>query len=262
LTLLRKPGLAALANRKRLYPLLALLGLATAVAVAIGVHHWYSRVQVKPDLAAAVNLLNPDAFLSTQSLSKLPKDLLTAPVLRDLATEDLFFYYREDEGRLGLEGALRRIGFEHELSLSDRFVAMILDRPAQVAFWKSRDGRLERWLMIVRRQGLLPVLEALSKAALADSQLRIAGTLSGHGELPVFELRHSQRLKLYFASFRDSLLVFSDPGIEKIGLYFQALPTGIGRIHRSSLVRSSTGNPVPEKQGYRKMAREPSPAMA
>ncbi len=85
-------------------------------------------------------------------------------MLRDVATENLFFYYREDEGRLGLEGALRRISFEHELDLGDRFIASILDRPAQIAFWKSRDGRLGRWLMIIRREGLIPILEALSQS--------------------------------------------------------------------------------------------------
>lgn len=203
----RKPRAA---RRAWLYPL---LGLAAAVAIAAGVWHWRARESTQPELAAGVDLLNPDAFLRTESLSQLPKDLLAAPLLRDLATEDLFFYYREDEGRLGLEGALRRIGFEHELSLGDRVVALILDRPAQVAFWKSRDGRLGRWLLIVRREGLLPILEALSKAALADRQLRSAGTLPGRADAPVFELRHARRLKLYLASAGDFLWVSSDPGL-------------------------------------------------
>lgn len=213
MTLLRKPELAFPTNRKWFYSLLALIGLTVSVAVGIGVYHWYSRTKIEPELAVEVNLLNPDAFLRTQSLSRFPKDLLTAPVLRDLATENLFFYYREDEGRLGLEGALRRISFEHELDLSDRFIASILDRPAQIAFWKSRDGRLGRWLMIIRREGLIPILEALAKAALADSQLRITGALPGQGNPLVFELRHGQNLKLYFASVGDHLLIFSDSGI-------------------------------------------------
>ncbi|WAK03567.1 DUF2138 family protein [Methylobacter sp. YRD-M1] len=200
-------------NRKWRYSLLALLGLAVIMTVGIGVYHWYSRAKIEPALAVEVNLLNPDAFLNTQSLSKLPKDLLTAPVLQHLALEDLFFYYRENEGRLSLEGTLRRISFEHELYLSDRFLATIFDRPARIAFWKSRDGRLGRWLTVVRREGLVPVLEALAKTALADSQLRIAGELPGPGAPQVFELSYGRHLKLYFASAGDHLLLFSDPGI-------------------------------------------------
>lgn len=213
LTLLHKPKLAFPKYNKWFYPLLVLFSLSVSVAVGIGVYHWYSRTKIEPMLAVEVNLLSPAAFLGTQSLSRLPKDLLKAPVLRDVATENLFFYYQEDEGRLGLEGALRRISFEHELNLSDRFIASILDRPAQIAFWKSRDGRLGRWLMVIRREGLIPILETLAKTALADSQLHIAGTLPGLGAPTVFELRHGQNLKLYFASVGNHLLIFSDSGI-------------------------------------------------
>lgn len=212
MTLLRKPKLTFTTNRKRFYPLLVLFVAAVSVAL-VGVYHWYLRAKTVPDMKVEVNLLNPDAYLATQNLSLLPKDLLAAPVLRDLDMEELFFYYRDDEGRLGLEGALRRISFEHELNLGDRFVAMLLDRPARIAFWKSRDGRLGRWLMVVRREGLVPVLENLAKAALADSQLRIAGTLPGQADTSVFELRHGPSLKLYFASVGEHLLVFSDSGI-------------------------------------------------
>lgn len=213
MTHLRKHGLAFYENRKWRYFLLALLGLVVAMTIGMGVYRWYSREKIEPALAVEVNLLNPNAFLATQSLSRLPKDLLTAPILRHLVTEDLFFYYRENEGRLSLEGALRRIGFEHDLDLSDRFLATILDRPVQIAFWKSRDGRLGRWLIVVRREGLVPILEALAKVALADSQLRIAGELPGLGTPQVFELSHGRGLKLYFSSVGNHLLVFSDSGI-------------------------------------------------
>ncbi len=213
MTLLRKPELAFPANCKWFYPVLAVIGLAFFVAVGMGIYHGYSRTKSEPRLAVGVSLLSPDAFFKTQRLSRLPKDLLKAPVLRDVATENLFFYYQEDEGRLGLEGALRRISFEHALDLSDRFIASILDRPAQIAFWKSSDGRLGRWLMIIRRDGLIPILETLAKAALTDSQLHIVGALPSQGNPPVFELHHGSNLTLYFASVGDQLLVFSDSGI-------------------------------------------------
>lgn len=213
MTFLRNLGTALTASRKWRYSLLALLGLAVIIVIGTGLYHWYSRARTEPALAVEVNLLTPDALLNTQSLSRLPKDLLTAPVLQHLALEDLFFYYQENEERLSLEGTLRRIGFEHELNLGDRFLAAILDRPAQIAFWKSRDGRLGRWLTVVRREGLVPVLEALAKTALADSQLRIAGALPGPSAPQVFELSYGRRLKLYFASVGDRLLIFSDAGI-------------------------------------------------
>lgn len=190
-----------------------MLGLLVAVASGFAAYHWYLRARTEPVLSTAVNLLQPDAFLDTQSLSSLPKDILAAPVLRDLATEELFFYYREDEGRLGLEGSLRRIGFEHQLELGDRLIAGILDRPAQIAFWKSHDGKLGLWLMAVGRDGLLPAFEALAKAALSDNQLRVAGTLPGHADTSVFELRFNKSRKLYFTSLGEQLLVFSDASI-------------------------------------------------
>jgi uncharacterized protein YfaA (DUF2138 family) len=213
LTVSPEPELTNSAKRRWAYPLLILLGLGVTVASGFAAYHWYLRAKTEPALTVSVNLLSPDAFLDTQSLSSLPKDLLAAPVLRDLATEDLFFYYREDEGRLGLEGSLRRIGFEHQLELSDRLIASILDRPAQIAFWKAHDGRLGRWLMVVGRDGLVQALEALAKAALSDSQLQIAGTLPGHADTSVFEIRFNKSRKLYFASLNDHLLVFSDASL-------------------------------------------------
>lgn len=41
-----------------------------------------------------IDLNEPDLFLDSDSLSQLPKDLLTIPFLHDVLSEDFVFYYR------------------------------------------------------------------------------------------------------------------------------------------------------------------------
>src|SRR4051812_47952199 len=77
--------------------------------------------------ALDVDLEHPQAYVSTPALSKLPRDLIKAPVLRDVLTEDFAFYYEEHESRLGLQGALKRIAFEHDTTLADKLIELALD---------------------------------------------------------------------------------------------------------------------------------------
>ncbi|HCR6433163.1 TPA: DUF2138 family protein, partial [Shigella flexneri] len=64
-----------------------------------------------------IDLNEPDLFLDSDSLSQLPKDLLTIPFLHDVLSEDFVFYYQNHAERLGIEGSIRRIVYEHDLTL-------------------------------------------------------------------------------------------------------------------------------------------------
>ncbi|HDD9966282.1 TPA: DUF2138 domain-containing protein [Escherichia coli] len=82
-----------------------------------------------------IDLNEPDLFLDSDSLSQLPKDLLTIPFLHDVLSEDFVFYYQNHADRLGIEGSIRRIVYEHDLTLKDKLFSSLLDQPAQAALW-------------------------------------------------------------------------------------------------------------------------------
>ena len=90
--------------------------------------------------ALGVDLGRPDAYVSTPALSKLPRDMVKAPVLREVLDEDFAFYYEEHEDRLGLRGAVKRIAFEHDKTLTDQLLEAALDEPAEMAFWADAKG--------------------------------------------------------------------------------------------------------------------------
>lgn len=52
-----------------------------------------------------IDLNEPDLFLDSDSLSQLPKDLLTIPFLHDVLSEDFVFYYQNHADRLALKAA-------------------------------------------------------------------------------------------------------------------------------------------------------------
>lgn len=86
-----------------------------------------------------IDLNEPDLFLDSDSLSQLPKDLLTIPFLHDVLSEDFVFYYQNHADRLGIEGSIRRIVYEHDLTLKDKLFSSLLDQPAQAALWHDND---------------------------------------------------------------------------------------------------------------------------
>ena len=88
-----------------------------------------------------IDLATPDFLLNTRELSRLPKDIAAAPLLSGLVDEQLVFHYEEDEARLSIEGAVRRLAYEHKLDLSDRFLATLLAAPAEIGVWRGGKGR-------------------------------------------------------------------------------------------------------------------------
>lgn len=174
-----------------------------------------------PDTAAfskpfrSVNLSRPDALIVTKSLSELPRDILKQPLLKKLLTEDFVFYYESSEGFLGLKGTLRRIAYENNLTLADEVLSYVLRAPAELALWKSYDGKLNQFMLVLKRPGLGELLEMAAKVAAKDSQLTMQGEqkVAGVGKVSIYKLRYSHNDELFFGGFEGQLYVFSNPEI-------------------------------------------------
>lgn len=154
----------------------------------------------------------PDAFIVTRSLSDLPKDIVRQQVLKEVLTEDFVFYYQESESYLGLKGALKRIAFEHELTLFDELLSYFLRTPAELALWKSHDGKLEDYMLILERNALTDLLSAAAKVAASDSQLSKHSEKTENGlGMTIYRFRYSASKDLYFTGMKNRLVVFSRP---------------------------------------------------
>ncbi|AHG21338.1 hypothetical protein Z042_18335 [Chania multitudinisentens RB-25] len=166
---------------------------------------WHNNLQI--------DLHHPDVLIESESLGRLPKDLLAIPFLRDTLTEDLVFYYQNNADRLGIAGSLRRIVYEHELTLRDNLLEMLIDQPADIALWHDERGRLSHFMAVIKLSGLARLLEPLAKVAAADTQLArmdFAPFKIGEETVSVYQLRYGNNKPLLFASHGDNLLLFSD----------------------------------------------------
>ncbi|MCC6074735.1 DUF2138 domain-containing protein [Pseudomonas sp. GCM10022188] len=197
-----------------------LIVLSFGLPLAAGaLYGWLSRAPAPAAEPAAQNALRldlrrPDVLIESASLSRLPRDLLAVPLLRDTLTEDFVFYYEQHADRLGLNGSLRRIVYEHELTLQDSLLDELLDQPAQVALWRGADGKLKHFLLVIQRGGLARVLEPLARVASDDSQLRKVGELQvDDTPVALYRLRYNAGRNLLFASHGDQLLVLSGQGL-------------------------------------------------
>lgn len=160
------------------------------------------------------DLAHPDALIRTTSLSKLPRDLLTVPIARDVLTEDLAFYYEQNEDRLGLFGAIKRIAYEHHLDWSDRLLINILNEPAEVGLWRDGKGALRHYAIVMHRNTWARVLQDAAGVALKDSQLKRAGEIdTGRGHAAVFALEINPRRTFLFVSQGERIVLLSDPGM-------------------------------------------------
>lgn len=208
-----------------------------------------------------IDLNEPDLFLDSDSLSQLPKDLLTIPFLHDVLSEDFVFYYQNHADRLGIEGSIRRIVYEHDLTLKDKLFSSLLDQPAQAALWHDKQGHLSHYMVLIQRSGLSKLLEPLLFAATSDSQLsktEISSIKINSETIPVYQLRYNGNNALMFATYQDKMLVFSstdmlfkddqqDTEATAIAGDFQALPElhlGNAIIKPSRYVQNNQFSPL------------------
>ncbi|MHC8379356.1 DUF2138 domain-containing protein [Pseudomonas sp. MDT1-16] len=191
-----------------------LIGLCLVAGVAGGLGWFMHKPKAPPAELASdkLGMSRPDGLLETHSLSRLPKDLLAVPFLKETLTEDFVFYYETHADRLGLIGSLRRITYEHDLKLQDSLIEHLFDQPADVALWRGADGRLKDFLLVMDRGGLAKVLEPLAKVALDDSQLSKIGDVKvGADDVALYQLSYNASKALLFASHGDKLVVLSNP---------------------------------------------------
>lgn len=212
---------------------LGLAGLMGLLLVGLGLLGW-SRpgwAQFEGSIQALkVNVGEPQGLIVTSSLVGLSRDLVKAPVLRELLNEDFVFYYEEHDDHIGLVGALRRLAFEHEVRLADNVVALALSGRADVAFWPDDRGAARHWAVAMSRSSVATVLQSLVPLAAKDRQLSLiaevplereegpsAGTVGSTAgstrTVPVLALRLSPRRTLAMASVGERVVVFSDPGL-------------------------------------------------
>ena len=196
----------------------AIAGAAVVVAgVAVGVATYrFSRYGGQIN-AVGVDLRQPAAYLATPSLTALARDLVKAPVLRDLLTEDFVFYYEAHEDRLGLGGAIKRVAYEHETTFTDDLMALALDQPAEVALWADDRGAARHWALAMTRSALAKAIQGLGAIATKDKQLTLVAEVPlaafGLQTVPVYALNLSPRRTLAIASRGNRVVVLSDPGL-------------------------------------------------
>jgi uncharacterized protein YfaA (DUF2138 family) len=201
--------------------LFSLVVLVIVVAGWLGGSAWRHRQRLGAPIPASlldiapVRLSRPDAMLVSSRLRDLPRDMLNVPLLKSVLTEDFVFYYEERDTVLGLKGAIRRIAYEHKLSIGDEVVALALDQPADVALWHGPDGKLTHWLLNANRNGWTQLLELAAKVAASDRQLTQVGTLplAGGATTPLYRLQYTPQDVLYFAGNGDKMVVFDDPAM-------------------------------------------------
>lgn len=169
----------------------------------------------------SLNLTHPDALIESEMLADLPKDLLTVPLLHDTLTEDFVFYYKANADRLGLAGSLRRIAYEHQLTLQDSLIADLLSQPAQLALWRSADGKLTYSLLRIKTGmlakaslSMLSIMQSVAEAAGEDRQLTKSADMLLNGEkIQFYSLRYLRGKTLLFAYHNGYFIALSNPAI-------------------------------------------------
>ena len=152
----------------------------------------------------------PDAVMITDSLATLPSDLIQNSTFKTILTEDFAFYYGDNEDRLSLNGLFKRLAYEHDLTAFDQVMAYVLNQPAQLAFWKAENGKLDHFLVSVDKKGLnaaiAKVLQIVSERDSEKKDTQVTSTETKN----VYSLRLNPRRSFFFTMTDQKLLFFSD----------------------------------------------------
>ncbi|MDQ1923232.1 DUF2138 family protein [Massilia pseudoviolaceinigra] len=198
-------------NKKKLGIIAAGVALCAAAVAGYAMFGWKRLAHGQ---GLNLDLSQPDALIVTRSLSSLPRDLLTIALARDVLREDFVFYYEQNGDKLGLQGTLRRIAYEHELGWGDQMIRTVLDEPADVALWREEDGSLKYFAIAVSRNSMTRMLEQAGKVALKDTQMKLAGEIRVDGDkVPVYSLNYAHQRTLLIAARGTRMVILSDPGM-------------------------------------------------
>ncbi|WP_410209829.1 DUF2138 family protein [Aquirhabdus sp.] len=189
------------------------LTIVAVLLVAVAVFAWYRlRLPVQPDNQAEISLGTPDVWIHSQNLALLPHDLLQLPILKSVLTEDFLYFYEQDVDWLSLQGAIRRLSFEHDLNWSDNLLKNIAAAPADVYLWRDGTHALRYWALSIERDPLLTVAQQLAQMKLvADRQITEVGRINVDGdEIPLLKIALSSQRSLVLAAHGKRLVLFSD----------------------------------------------------
>ena len=187
-----------------------LLFAATLTAVAVTAIRHLGPAPTQARIAGSgPDLAHPDLLIRTRALSGLPTDLVKAPLLRDVLSEDLVGYYAEHPGLLSLDGSLRRLAYEHQLNFAERLLSQALDAPAELALWRNGRGQPDHFVLILEHTLTSRAIYELGRVALPDNQISKAGELLGG--TPLYALRLGPRATWLLASRGDRAVLLSEP---------------------------------------------------
>ncbi|MDD2830314.1 MAG: DUF2138 family protein [Sulfuricurvum sp.] len=200
---------------RRIWLAIGFITLFATVIIAVGLNSTYNLKPYKyAGTELTVDLSYPDGYIQTQSLATLPSDLLRIPIVHDVFTEDLAFYYNNHEDRMGFGGAIKRIAYEHDLDWSDKVLASALNEPAEIAFWRDGHGGLRHYALILKRNIWSKIIQEAATVSADDTQLTKAGEIkTKNGKVTVFSLEINPRRTFLIVSNKENLVVLSDPGL-------------------------------------------------
>ncbi len=187
--------------------------LAIVLVAAVAAFAWYRlRMPVQSDNQAEISLGNPDVWIHSQNLALLPHDLLQIPILKSVLTEDFLYFYQQDADWLSLQGAIRRLSFEHDLNWSDNLLKNIASAPADVYLWRDGTHALRYWALSIERDPLISVAQQLAQMKLvADKQMTEVGRVTVDGDkIPLLKIALSTKRSMVFAAHGKRLVLFSD----------------------------------------------------
>lgn len=216
------------------------LGLAVAAVLVVGGavqlarSMWHGSVN-----RLQIDLRQPDVLVRSARLSQLPQDLAQAPLLRGVLNEDFVHYYEDHPAGLSLTGTLKRLAYDHHLTLADRLLATVLDAPGELALWRDGHGLPSHFVLVLEHNLAVEAALALAKVGLPDKQLSVAGEVGGIGrKTTVYALQVDSRTTWLLASRGGRTVLLSHPGLlldapgavasDPAAVLAQALATGAG----------------------------------
>ena len=163
--------------------------------------------------AISINMAKPDVVIQSDQFNQLPAKLLSIPIVKDVLTEEVVFYYQEAPSKLSLQGALQRLAFDHKLRFEDRLIDKMLARSGDLYVWKGHTNKPDHWLFVGNSNAMSKLSEVLAKVALDDSQLLQVGTLKIDGDkIPLYALHYQGKIGL-FAATGERIAFLSDAGM-------------------------------------------------
>lgn len=165
-----------------------------------------------------INLSHADVWIHSQNFSLLAHDLLQVPLLKSLLTEEFVYFYTQDEDWMSLQGAMRRISFEHDLNWSDNLLKYIANAPVDVYMWHDDSHALRYWALSIARDPFATIAQTLALLTLtADKQLHEIAKISIDGDdVPVLRVTLSAQRQMVVAVHDKRLVLLSDVSMASV----------------------------------------------